>query len=57
MDVKRGLSLREEHRLRVFEKMVLRRIFGPKKAKIIGGWRKLHNKSFMMCIPCQILLK
>jgi hypothetical protein len=37
-----SLSLKDEHRLRVFEKRVLR-IFGPKKAKIIG-WRKLHNK-------------
>jgi hypothetical protein len=33
----------EEHRLRVFEG-VLRRIFGPKMDKILGGWRKLHNE-------------
>jgi hypothetical protein len=35
--------LREEHRLRMFEKTVLRRIFGPKRDKVIGEWRKLHN--------------
>jgi hypothetical protein len=34
--------LREEHRLRVFENRVLRRIFGPKR-KEDGSWRKLHN--------------
>jgi hypothetical protein len=37
------LILREEHRLRVFENRVLRRIFGPKRDKITGEWRKLHN--------------
>jgi hypothetical protein len=34
--------LREEHRLRVFENRVLRRIFGPKREEN-GSWRKLHN--------------
>jgi hypothetical protein len=33
-----------EHRLRVFENRVLRRIFGPKRDEVIGGWRKLHNE-------------
>jgi hypothetical protein len=37
------LTLREEHRLRVFENRVLRRIFGPKRDEVTGGWRKLHN--------------
>jgi hypothetical protein len=36
--------LREEHRLRVFENRVLRRIFGPKRGEVTGGWRKLHNE-------------
>jgi hypothetical protein len=36
--------LREKRRLRVFENMVLRRIFGPKKDEITGEWRKLHNE-------------
>jgi hypothetical protein len=40
----RSLTLREEHRLRVFENRVLRRIFGPKRDEVIGGWRKLHNE-------------
>jgi hypothetical protein len=39
-----SLILREEHRLRVFENRVLRRIFGPKGAEVTGGWRKLHNE-------------
>jgi hypothetical protein len=38
------LTLREEHRLRVFENRVLRRIFGPKRDEVTGGWRKLHNQ-------------
>jgi hypothetical protein len=36
--------LREEHRLRVFENRVLRRIFGPKRDEETGGWGKLHNE-------------
>jgi hypothetical protein len=39
-----SLTLREEHRLRVFENRVLRRIFGPKRDEVIGEWRKLHNE-------------
>jgi hypothetical protein len=35
--------LREERRLKVFEKRMLRRIFGPKKDEVTGEWRKLHN--------------
>jgi hypothetical protein len=38
------LTLREEHRLRVFEKRVLRRIFGPKRDEVRGCWRELHNE-------------
>jgi hypothetical protein len=36
--------MREEHRLRVFEKRVLRRIFGPRRNAVTGEWRKLHNE-------------
>jgi hypothetical protein len=36
--------LREEHSLGVFENRVLRRIFGPKRDELTGGWRKLHNE-------------
>jgi hypothetical protein len=39
-----SLILREEHRLRVFENRVLRRIFGPKRDEVTGEWRKLHSK-------------
>jgi hypothetical protein len=38
------LILRDEHKLRVFENRVLRRIFGPKRDDVMGGWRKLHNE-------------
>jgi hypothetical protein len=38
-----SLTLREEYGLKVFEKGVLRRIFGPKGVEVRGGWRKLHN--------------
>jgi hypothetical protein len=37
-----SLTFGEEHRLRVFENRVLRRIFGPKREED-GSWRKLHN--------------
>ena len=36
--------MREERRLRVFENRVLRRVFGPKRDKVTGEWRKLHNE-------------
>jgi hypothetical protein len=39
-----SLTLREEHRLRVFENRVLWRIFGPKRGEVTGEWRKLHNE-------------
>jgi hypothetical protein len=39
-----SLALREEHRLRVFENRVLRRIFEPKIYEVTEGWRKLHNE-------------
>jgi hypothetical protein len=38
-----SLTLREEHRLRVSERRVLR-IFGPKRDEVTGDWRKVHNK-------------
>jgi hypothetical protein len=39
-----SLTLREEHRLRVFENSVLRRIFGPKRVEVTREWRKLHSR-------------
>jgi hypothetical protein len=38
------LFAREEHRLRVFENSVLRRMFGSKRDEVTGEWRKLHNE-------------
>jgi hypothetical protein len=39
-----SLTVREEHKLRVFENRVLRRIFEPKRDGVTGGLRKLHNE-------------
>jgi hypothetical protein len=39
-----SLTLREEHRMRVFENSMLRRIFGSKKEKVMRRWRKLHEE-------------
>jgi len=36
--------LLEERKLRVFENMVLRRIFGPRRDEVKGEWRRLHNE-------------
>jgi PAS domain-containing protein len=50
-----SLTVREEHRLRVFENRVLRRIFGLERDEVIGGWSKLlneelHNMYFSLSI-------
>jgi len=39
-----SLTLWEERKLRVFENMVLRRIFGPRRDEVTGEWRRLHNE-------------
>jgi hypothetical protein len=39
-----SLTLREEHRLRVFENRVLRKIFGPERDEVTREWRKLHSE-------------
>ena len=47
-----SLTLREEHRLRVFENRVLRRIFGPERDGVTGEWRKLHEElNYLYCSP------
>jgi hypothetical protein len=46
-----SLTLREEHRLRVFENRVLRRIFGPKRDDVIGELRKLLKDPTEYVIP------
>jgi len=39
-----SLTLREERKLRVFENMVLRKIFGPRRDEVTAEWRRLHNE-------------
>jgi hypothetical protein len=43
----------KQHRLRVFENRVLRRIFGPKREEVTGECRKLHSEElhFLNCSP------
>jgi hypothetical protein len=52
----RSPTLREEHRLRVFENRALRRILGPKRDKVTESWRKLHNDKLnnLYSSPCII---
>jgi hypothetical protein len=48
-----SLTLREERKRRVFENMVLRRIFGPRRDEVTGDWRRLHNEEInvLYCSP------
>jgi hypothetical protein len=39
-----SLTLKDEHRLRLFENRMLRGMFGPKWDEVTGEWRKLHNE-------------
>jgi hypothetical protein len=39
-----SLTLSNEHKLRLFENRLLRRIFGPKREEVTGGWKKLNNE-------------
>jgi hypothetical protein len=52
-----SLILREEHRLRVFENKVLRRIVGPKRAEVMGGWRKLHKEEIHKLYSSQNVIR
>jgi hypothetical protein len=51
------LTLREEHRLRVFENRVLRKIFGSKRDEVTGGWRKLHHKELHNLYSSLIIIR
>jgi hypothetical protein len=51
------LTLREEHRLRVFKNRVLRRIIGPKRDEVTGGWRKLHNEELHNLYPSPSIIR
>jgi hypothetical protein len=52
-----SLTVREEHKLRVFESRVLRRIFGPKRDRVTGEWRKLHNEELHNLYPSPIIIR
>jgi hypothetical protein len=59
MGVKHGLwslTVREEHKVRVFENRVLRRLFGPKRDGVTGGWRKLHNEELHNLYSSSIII-
>ena len=45
--------MQEERKLRVFDNMVLRRIFGPRRDEVTGDWRRLHNEELhdFYCSP------
>jgi hypothetical protein len=51
-----SLTVREEHKLRVFESRVLR-IFGPKRDGVTGGWRKLHNEELHNLYSSQSIIR
>jgi hypothetical protein len=48
-----SLTLREERKLRVFDNMVLRRIFGTRRDEVTGEWKRLHNEELndLYCSP------
>jgi hypothetical protein len=52
-----SLALREEHRLRLFENRVLRRIFEPKRDEVTGEWRKLHNEELHNLYSSQKIIR
>jgi hypothetical protein len=52
-----SLILREELILRVFENSLLRRIFGPRRDEVIGGWRKLHNEELCDLYSSLIIIR
>ena len=50
------LTLREEHRLRVFENRVLRRVFGSRRDVVTWEWRRLNNeKLYALCSSSNII--
>jgi hypothetical protein len=52
-----SLTLKEEHRLRVFENRVLSIIFGPKRDEVTGEWRKLHNEELNILYSSQNIVR
>jgi hypothetical protein len=52
-----SLTLREKHRLRVFENWVLRKIFEQKRDEVAGEWRKLHNEDLRHLNSSPIIMR
>jgi hypothetical protein len=52
-----SLTLRDKHRLRMFENRVLRRIFGPKRNEVTGEWRKLDNEELRDLYSSPIIIR
>jgi hypothetical protein len=51
------LAIREEHRLRVFENRMLRRIFRPKRGEVTGVWRRLDNEEHHNLYPSPSIIR
>jgi hypothetical protein len=51
------VTLREERRLRVFENRVLKKIFGPKRHEVAGGWRELRNEERHNLYPSPCVIR
>jgi hypothetical protein len=51
------LTLSDEHRLRVFENGVLRRIFGPKRDEVTDEWRNLDNEVLHILYPSPNIIR
>jgi hypothetical protein len=45
----RSVMLKEERRLRVFENVVMKKMFGPKREEVTGGRRRLHDEELNVC--------
>jgi hypothetical protein len=52
-----SLTLREKHRLRTFENRVLRRLFGPRRDEVTGGWRNLHDGELRNLYSSQSIIR
>jgi hypothetical protein len=52
-----SLTVKEDHKLRVFDNRVLRRIFGPKRDRVTGGWGKLRNEELHNLYPSPSLIR
>jgi hypothetical protein len=49
--MRKVVTSRTKHRLRVFENRVLRRVFGPMRDEMTGGWRGLHDEELHNSVP------